>query len=705
MMAQAVRSLAAILAALLLTIPGLAQQDQKKKSTAPSLDGTSGLFRTWDAETLRASEFNFTIGWNHLNRDPDELIIKNLPVGVAFGLADRFEVFGSVDATKRIEGRSIGIYRVLPGQLPRPATTLQGVTYFTNEAPFIDVPRATGLGDIHLGAKVNFLSERSGSLLSMGLAAFVKLPTNDAIGYLNRGLGTGEMDAGFLYLLSKTAFNVGQFHLNTGINFVRNPNPNGGSLADLQHEFLYRGGAAFPAYSRFQVIVEIDGKTYFGAHSSGLNHRSPVDFLAGARVHPADWISFGAAYRATFNRIREDPGRQVFPAGINGFVAQLAFMKRRNDPPTATCSVANAIIKQDETTTVRASAVDPDGDTLTYTWTTTGGKVTGTGDTVTFDATGVAPGKYTVTATVFDGKHQVTCSSEITVVKKNLPPTVECSPANTTITMGESATLTAKATDPNNDSLTYRWTVNGQPLAADTPSITFGSEGRQPGTYKVELTVSDGELTASCSITVTIRERPNRPPTIECLTTTLDIAAGKTAELKVRTSDPDNDKTTVAWSATGGTVSGTGETATFNATGLRAGTYTVTATVDDGRGGRASCNMTVNVSERMTLPGSFRPGSARLDNVAKAALDDIAVRMQNDSRMRANVIGYTDDSRRDKGLGIKRAEAVADYLRKKGIDASRLTTTDGGTSNPVADNKTAAGRSSNRRVEIEFTVK
>src|SRR4029453_16817677 len=264
------------------------------------------------------------------------------------------------------------------------------------------------------------------------LAAFVKLPTNDAIGYLNRGLGTGEMDAGFLYLLSKTVFNVGQFHLNTGINFVRNPNPNGGSLADLQHEFLYRGGAAFPAYSKLQVIVEIDGKTYFGARSAGLNPRSPVDLLAGARVHPADWISFGAAYRATFSHIREDAPAQVFPAGINGFVAQLAFMKRRNDPPTATCSVTDATIKQDETTTVRAGAVDPDGDTLTYTWTTTGGKVTGTGDTVTFDATGVAPGKYTVTATVSDGKHQVTCSSEITVVKKNLPPTVECSPANTT---------------------------------------------------------------------------------------------------------------------------------------------------------------------------------------------------------------------------------------------------------------------------------
>jgi outer membrane protein OmpA-like peptidoglycan-associated protein len=115
--------------------------------------------------------------------------------------------------------------------------------------------------------------------------------------------------------------------------------------------------------------------------------------------------------------------------------------------------------------------------------------------------------------------------------------------------------------------------------------------------------------------------------------------------------------------------------------------------------------MTVNVSERTTLPCTFRVGIARVDNKCKAALDDIAVRMTSDTRMRANITGYTDDSRRDKGLGIKRAQAVADYLSKKQIDRSRLTTNDGGTSKPVADNKTAAGRTANRRVEIEFSSK
>jgi OOP family OmpA-OmpF porin len=121
--------------------------------------------------------------------------------------------------------------------------------------------------------------------------------------------------------------------------------------------------------------------------------------------------------------------------------------------------------------------------------------------------------------------------------------------------------------------------------------------------------------------------------------------------------------------------------------------------------------MTVNVSERLSITkdkcGYFAPLKARVDNCAKAMLDDLAVRMKNDPKLRANVIGYTDDSRlekRKKGLGASRAKAAAAYLEKQGVEASRLTITDGGANNPVGDNKKAAGRTLNRRVEIELSV-
>jgi outer membrane protein OmpA-like peptidoglycan-associated protein len=705
-------TLAAVIAVLLLAGTAYAQQQEKKlRLKSASIDGTTGLFRTWDAETFRKGELDFSFAWNRYHRDPGHLRFDIIPAAFAVGLADRVEFFGSYEVMRRIRASNIREYRVLPDRPPVPAWSPMGAARFTNEAAFVDVPRSTAMGDLRLGGKFNLLSERHYDPFGLAAVAFVKFPFLDSPTQLNRGLGTGEWESGWGLLFSKRAGNAAVFHVNTMLNWVRDPERQGLELAELQDEFWYRLGAAFPSLFECgrrrgaQFVAELDGKIHFGARTFGANPRDPLDLVLGVKAYPNEWMSIGGAYRASLNKLEDNAALGIDGRGTHGFIAQLTFGRRSNDPPTCSLSATSATIKQDETTTIKASSVDPDCDPLTYSWTASGGKISGTGDTATFDATGLEPGKYTITAGVTDGKHPVNCTTEITVVKKNLPPTVECSPKDTSITMGESATITAKATDPNNDKLSYKWTVDGQGLAADTPTITFGSEGRKPGTYKVTVTVSDGELTATCTTTVTVRERPNRPPTIECLTTSVDVAPGGTVELRVRTSDPDNDKTTVTWSATGGTVSGTGDAATFNATGLRAGIYTVTATVDDGRGGRASCNMSVNVSERTTLPCSFRPGRARLDNKCKAALDDIAVRMQNDTRLRANIIGYTDDSRQDKGLGIKRAQATLAYLKTKQVDASRLTTTDGGTSKPVADNKTAAGRAANRRVEIEFSAK
>jgi len=707
-------------AILLIAFPGLAQQKKKIRSGV-TLDGASGLFMTWDAEPLRQGEVNFSIGASRYNRDPGELVFHTLPLGFAMGwLSDRMELFIAFDAQKRVkphwqrfnEPRSIGFYRLNPGDLPIPAATPQGQVFFNNEAPFIDTPVASDRGDVRWGVKINVISERRSSPVGMSFVGFMKVPTNSGGAYLNRGLGTGAISGGVGTLISKRAGNSAVFHLNTMVEWTREPELNAVRLATLQNAFVYRGGVSLPANRQLEFIAEADGKIYYGPKTRGGNPRSPVDFILGIRGYPKDWLVLSAGYRATINHVDEDLAAGIYPAGTNGFVFQAGFGLRRNDPPTVNCTASTTAILQDDTATIRASAVDPDADDLTYAWSSSGGRVTGAGDTITFDATGVAPGEYTITGIVSDGKHEVPCTATITVNKRNEAPTVTCQPSSSSIMVGESATVRASASDPNNDSLTYSWTVNGESLAATGPTVTFGSAGRQPGSYTITATVSDGELTANCSSTVTVLEKPNVPPTIQCVTTTLDVASGETVELRARASDPDGDTTSVSWSASGGRVSGSGETATFNASGLRAGSYTVTATVNDGRGGRASCTMTVNVSQRINLmtgtAGGFRTASSRIDNVAKAALDDIAVQMQNDPRLRANIIGYTDNSRREtriQDLGARRAQAAADYLQEKGIDASRITATDGGTSNPVGDNSTADGRKLNRRVEVILSVR
>jgi outer membrane protein OmpA-like peptidoglycan-associated protein len=398
--------------------------------------------------------------------------------------------------------------------------------------------------------------------------------------------------------------------------------------------------------------------------------------------------------------------KQKYAGLIAAVVLAALFAGCHKRPPTVTCSISPQQITQGDTATAKSNVVVPKkGTKVTYAWSATGGKITGAQDTATFDSTGVNPGKYSVTVTVADKyKHSVPCSTDITVEKKYLPPTVACTVSPSSIQVGESATVVAKATSPDGSPLTYSWTVNGQAQAASTPDFVFGSVGRQPGNYTIAVTANTGKFTASCSSAVTVREIPIPPPTISCLTPTVDIVSGGTAQLRVQAS-AERATPSVSWSATGGTLSGSGDSAVFNAAGLNAGSYTATATVDNGRGGRASCAMTVNISQKINVLG-FSAGKTRVNNEAKAILDNAAVQMKNDPHLRAAIAGYTDGSKREarvKGLGLKRAQAVMDYLVSKGIDASRLSATDGGVST-VGDSKTEAGRKENRRAEILLSV-
>jgi outer membrane protein OmpA-like peptidoglycan-associated protein len=191
----------------------------------------------------------------------------------------------------------------------------------------------------------------------------------------------------------------------------------------------------------------------------------------------------------------------------------------------------------------------------------------------------------------------------------------------------------------------------------------------------------------------------------------MDVASGGSIELRVRATNPDGGKLTYSWSSDGGIVTGMGENAIFNASGARAGTYTVTATVYDGRGGKASCRMMVNVSERITLVqgncGYFAPGKTRVEGCAKTILNDLIGRMKSDPKLRANIIGYTDSSKLERSLrnlGEDRARGVAAYLEQQGVEASRLRITNGGMNNPVSRMNTAAGQKLNRRVEIELSL-
>ena len=104
----------------------------------------------------------------------------------------------------------------------------------------------------------------------------------------------------------------------------------------------------------------------------------------------------------------------------------------------------------------------------------------------------------------------------------------------------------------------------------------------------------------------------------------------------------------------------------------------------------------------------FESGSARLTNIAKAILDDVALRMKQEPTSTANVIGYNDDKENtgpNHDLDRRRAEAVRDYLvSRHGIDPSRITVEGRDAREPIGDNTTAEGRLRNRRVVIRLML-
>ena len=78
--------------------------------------------------------------------------------------------------------------------------------------------------------------------------------------------------------------------------------------------------------------------------------------------------------------------------------------------------------------------------------------------------------------------------------------------------------------------------------------------------------------------------------------------------------------------------------------------------------------------------------------------------MKNNADCDIAIFGHTDNTGSDainNPLSVKRAKAVETYLKGQGVSATQIRTVDGqGSTNPVADNSTAAGRQQNRRVEI-----
>ncbi len=101
----------------------------------------------------------------------------------------------------------------------------------------------------------------------------------------------------------------------------------------------------------------------------------------------------------------------------------------------------------------------------------------------------------------------------------------------------------------------------------------------------------------------------------------------------------------------------------------------------------------------------FATGSYKLLNKSNKGLNEVVKILNANPDLKLSVHGHTDNTgKADKNqtLSDNRANAVKQYLISKGIDEARLSSMGHGQDEPVADNKTSAGRAKNRRVELKL---
>ncbi len=99
----------------------------------------------------------------------------------------------------------------------------------------------------------------------------------------------------------------------------------------------------------------------------------------------------------------------------------------------------------------------------------------------------------------------------------------------------------------------------------------------------------------------------------------------------------------------------------------------------------------------------FQTNSSTLQSQARQTVNQLAETLKNNPDTNILIEGHTDSDGTDEynyKLSERRAQAVSNYLRTLGVSGSRLTTRGYGESQPVADNSSAGGKQSNRRVEI-----
>jgi hypothetical protein len=268
----------------------------------------------------------------------------------------------------------------------------------------------------------------------------------------------------------------------------------------------------------------------------------------------------------------------------------------------------------------------------------------------------------------------------------------------------------------------YTWTSDSGPVTGDTNAVQIDTTTLAPGNYTVKGHVSEGMKPGQfADCTVAFMVTPFSPPTVGCSANPSTVNVGDPSVITAAGVSPQNRPLTYSYSSTAGSISGNTSTATLTTTGVPAGsTVSVTCNVVDDKGQTASQMTTVTIA---AAPAPVAPVTTslctitfdkdkrrptRVDNEAKACLDDIALNVQRDSTAKLAIIGNSEPvkimgkhtpkkeeyaTKEANKKAAERAVNTKEYLvTEKGIDASKISVYTGtATTNTAATTIIPAG--------------
>ncbi len=570
---------------------------------------------------------------------------------------------GVVLATTRLPPTILGCPVPTPAD-PAPTACLVPATFtiapsYLPEAPFVNrLYGQSSFNNLIFGAKIRLTGPNNA--FGFGFIPFYRwwMDKGDSFSGFNqmqRGAGPGGDIGDFGLVMFADGRLSEHVNLSANLGYILNSNPkdpNGFNLLDRPDEFLAGVGLDLPLNEHFQVVGELKSVMHVGGRTPNAFNNNPVDALGGIKIYPARWWGFGFAYRRHLNPQELD---RFEPQNVNISVQQ----------------ITNVFVPGRGIVVIPATTVPA-----------TDGSGRPRGFRFSEDPHGYI-------AQFFIGHRNPrivpipNVAPIVSVSASSASITTPCPPGTSSDTCTPSATrsveLTAAATDADNDTLLYTWSVTGGTLSGEGRLVNWDLSGVNPGTYTASVEVNDGnQHLVTGTTTVTVAECTNcRPP---CPTVSVscpsDVDEGQAITFTASVSPDAN--VTYNWSVSAGTISGGQGTSSITVDTAGLGGQSVTATLELG-GLDPACSRTASCT---TSVRGAPPGPTKFDeygdirfNDEKARLDNYAIQLQNSPGAQGYIIAYGNCE----GAAQARADRAKDYLvNTRGIDAGRLVTIDGG---------------------------